>query len=101
MSTRKRQAFSPEFKREAVRLLEQGDKEAAQLARELGIKRNQLYKWKEEIDAYGEEAFPGQGNRPRNGKEDGSAALRAENKHLKEEIEILKKAAIYFARESG
>jgi len=101
MSTRKRQAFSPEFKREAVRLLEQGDKEAAQLARELGIKRNQLYKWKEEIDTYGEEAFPGHGNRPRDGKKDDSAALRAENKRLKEEIEILKKAAIYFARESG
>ena len=101
MSTRKRQAFSPEFKREAVRLLEQGDKEAAQLARELGIKRNQLYKWKEEIDSYAEEAFPGHGNRPRNGKKDDSAALRAENKRLKEEIEILKKAAIYFARESG
>ena len=84
-----------------VRLLEQGDKEAAQLARELGIKRNQLYKWKEEIDVYGEEAFPGHGNRPRNGKQDDSAALRAENKRLKEEIEILKKAAIYFARESG
>ena len=101
MSTQKRQTFSPEFKREAVRLLEQGDKEAAQLARELGIKRNQLYKWKEEIDAYGEGAFPGQGNRPCNGKKDDSAALRAENKRLKEEIEILKKAAIYFARESG
>lgn len=101
MSRLERQRFNPEFKREAVRLLDQGDKEAAQLARELGIKRNQLYKWKEEIDTYGGEAFPGQGNRPRNGKKDDSSALRAENKRLKEEIEILKKAAIYFARESG
>ena len=61
MSARKRQAFSPEFKREAVRLLEQGDKEAAQLARELGIKRNQLYKWNEEIDSYGEVEGMGSG----------------------------------------
>lgn len=99
MSTRKRQAFSPEFKQEAVRLLEQGDKEAAQLARELGIKRNQLYKWKEEIDKYGEAAFPGHGNRPRNAKPDDSGALRAEVKRLREENEILKKAAIFFARE--
>jgi transposase len=101
MSTQNRQTFSPEFKREAVRLLEQGDKEAAQLAREVGIKCNQLYKWKEEIDTYGEEAFPGHGNRPPKSKKDDSAALRAENKRLKEEIEISKKAAIYFARESG
>ena len=101
MSTRKRQTFSPEFKREAVILLEQGDKEAAQLARELGIKRNQLYKWKAEIDTHGDAAFPGHGGRPKSGSTDNSAALRAENKRLREEIEILKKAAIYFARESG
>lgn len=101
MSTRTRQTFSREFKREAVRMLEQGDKEAAQLARELGIRRNQLYKWKQEIDSYGKAAFPGQGNRPHDNKSDDSVALRAENKRLKEEIEILKKAAIYFARESG
>jgi len=101
MSTQKRQTFNPEFKREAVRLLEQSDKEAAQLARELGIKRNQLYKWKAEIDAYGDKAFPGHGGRPKVGAVDNSAALRAENKRLREEIEILKKAAIYFARESG
>ena len=41
-----RQTFSPEFKREAVRLLESGEKETSQLARELGVRRNQLYKWK-------------------------------------------------------
>ena len=101
MKTQPRQAFSPEFKREAVRLLESGDKEAAQLARELGIKRNQLYKWKDEIDKHGEAAFPGHGKRSRTVKSDDSAALRAENARLKEEVEILKKAAIYFARESG
>lgn len=100
MSTRKRQTFSPEFKREAVRLLEQGDMEAAQLARELGIKRNQLYKWQAEIEAHGEQAFPGQGGRPKKNVGD-SAAMRMEIKRLREENEILKKAAIFFARESG
>lgn len=38
---KKRQTFTREFKLEAVRLLEHGDKPAADLARELGIKRNQ------------------------------------------------------------
>lgn len=42
---RKRQTFSKEFKLEAVRLLETTDKPAADLARELGVRGNQLYKW--------------------------------------------------------
>lgn len=41
-----RQTFSREFKLEAVRLMEEGKKPPAELARELGIRRNQLYKWK-------------------------------------------------------
>lgn len=99
MSNKPRSTFSPEFKREAVKLLSLGDKESSQIARELGVKRNQLYKWKEEIDQYGAEAFPGHGNRPRKGND--TSALKAENKRLREENEILKKAAIFFAKESG
>ncbi len=97
MSIKPRASFSPEFKREAVRLLSIGDKEGSQIARELGIKRNQLYKWKNEIDLYGAEAFPGHGNRPKRSSD--TSALIAENKRLQEENEILKKAAIFFARE--
>jgi len=47
---RRRQVFSREFKLEAIRLLEEGKKPAADIARELGIRRNQLYKWKEQRD---------------------------------------------------
>jgi transposase len=39
-----RKTFSKEFKLEAVRLLEQGDKSPAEIAIDLGIRRNQLYK---------------------------------------------------------
>lgn len=49
----KRQTFSKEFKCEAVRLLETTDKSAADLARELGVKRNQLYKWQEQLQSKG------------------------------------------------
>ncbi len=45
----KRQAFSKEFKLEAVRLLEVTDKPIADLAKELGVRRNQLYKWQEQL----------------------------------------------------
>ena len=50
---RVRQRFSREFKLEAVRLLEQGGKPATQLAMELGIQRNRLYKWQKELGAKG------------------------------------------------
>ena len=99
MARKARQTFSPEFKREAVKLLERGEKEASQLARELGVRRNQLYKWKDEIDTYGEDAFPGKGRRSK--PQDEATQLKTELKKLREENEILKKAAIYFAKESS
>ncbi len=99
MTRKTRAKYSPEFKREAVRLLSQGDKDTAQLARELGVARNKLYQWKEEIDNHGMAAFPGTGNRNGRAKVNDTALLKAENKRLREENEILKKAAIFFARE--
>ena len=63
--TTKRKTFTKAFKQEAVRLLEQGNQSAADIARELGIKRNQLYnqlyKWQEQIKAQGKDVFPGSG----------------------------------------
>ena len=100
-----RKTHTREFKIEAVRLLKQGKKPGADLARELGIKRNQLYKWLEEIEARGEAgAFPGSGRRQakaRNDQAEENARLRKEVTELQEEVEILKKAAAYFAKESG
>ena len=95
MSQRKR--YSREFKLEAVRLLEQSDKPIAELARELGIRRNLLYKWRDTLSEKGEASFPGAG-RKRDFEEE-NARLRRELELVKEERDILKKAAAYFARE--
>jgi transposase len=95
----KRKTFTREFKIEAVRLLEKGNKPATELARELGVARNKLYKWKEEVAALGERAFPGTG-RPTNDKDAEIARLQRELEQVTEERDILKKAALYFARES-
>ena len=84
-----RKRFSPEFKREAVRLLERGDKEISQLARELGVRRNQLYKWKAELENHGEAAFPGKGGRPKDQLSDETAALKSEVKKLDQRIKRL------------
>ncbi len=101
MTRKIRKAFSSEFKKEAVRLLEKGEKAAAQLARELGVRRNQLYKWQKEFHQYGKDAFPGHGKRPASKQTDEASVLKAELTKLREENEILKKAALYFARESA
>ena len=93
----KRKSFSPEFKREAVRLLETAQKSSADLARELGVRRNQLYKWKDQLAKRGAGAFPGAGRG--SGSSDELARLRKELEKVKEERDILKKAAAYFAKE--
>lgn len=95
----KRTTYTREFKAEAVRLLENGEKKPAQLARELGIPRNKLYKWREQLTGKDPEAaFPGSGRRQ--GATAELARLRRENECLREEVDILKKAARYFAKES-
>lgn len=98
--TTKRKHFSKEFKLEAIRLLQEGNKPAADLALELGVRRNQLYKWQEELNKHEEAAFPGHGRRVQN-KDAEIARLKKELEVAREENEILKKAAKYFARESG
>lgn len=95
---KQRQTFSKEFKREAVRLLETSNKPATELALELGVRRNQIYKWQEQLRAKGKDAFPGKGKRSE--KDDEIARLKRELDRVKEERDILKKAALYFARET-
>ena len=83
----KRKIHTKEFKLEAVRLLDRGDKPAAELARELNVRRNQLYKWKEQLAGRGENAFPGHGRRA--GREDEVARLKRELMRVTEERDIL------------
>jgi len=88
---------SREFKLEAVRLAAVGDRPKAQVARELGIRVNQLRSWRLEFEAEARLAAPRQ---PPVAANDDLGRLQRENAMLKEENEILKKAAIYFARGS-
>lgn len=97
MATRK--TYTKAFKIEAVRLLGLGEKPASQLAQELGIRRNQLYKWRDQIEGKGEaEAFRGPGWRPAS-EEREIARLKRELERVREERDILKKAAAYFAKD--
>lgn len=94
----KRLQYTKEFKLEAVRLWKSSGRPAATVARELGLRRNHLYKWQLELETHGETAFPGTGGRAHSPDE--LTRLRRENARLREERDILKKAAMYFAKES-
>ena len=94
----KRRTFSKEFKQEAVRQLEQGDKSPNDIAIDLGVKRNMLYKWQAQLSKHGDSAFQGPGRKP-DDPSDEVARLRKELAEVKEERDILKKAAAYFARD--
>jgi transposase len=91
-----RRKLTREFKLEAVRQVALSEKPKAQLARELGVRVGQLRTWRLEFE---KEAVTGIAKPDRSAAED-LEQLRRENAKLKMEIEILKKAAIYFAREA-
>lgn len=90
--------YTKEFKLEAIRMLNEKEKPVAEIARELGVKRTLLYRWRDEHEAKKEEAFSGQTG-PKTEKRSELDRLRQENKALKEDLVILKKAAAYFARD--
>jgi transposase len=94
---KKARRFSREFKLKALRRLESGEKPATQLAMELGIRRNMLVKWREELHKRGERAFGGAG-RPAKSEQSEIARLKGELKRVSEERDILKKAAAYFGK---
>jgi transposase len=95
---KKRNSYTREFKVEAVRLLEQGDKSPTDLALDLDVKRSLLYRWQEQLNKQGDSAFRGAGRRP-DSEMDAVARLRKQLSEVTEERDILKKAAAYFARD--
>jgi transposase len=89
--------YTREFKVEAVRQVESGHKPMTEVSRELGVHRNQIARWKVQLQR--DPASPVVENADR-AAQDELARLRAENLRLTEEVEVLRKAAIYFAREA-
>ncbi len=92
---RPRRSFTPEFKAEVVELCRAGDRSIGQVARDLGLTETAVRTWVRQADADA-------------GRVDGLSTverqeltgLRKENRILREERDILKRATAFFAKET-
>ena len=96
--TKKRKNYSKQFKIDAVKLVTEQGYNVSEAARNLGIHHTSLRHWKKQFETDGNQSFSGKGNM--NSEEKELYRLRKENKRLRMEREILKKAAAFFANES-
>ena len=94
---RHRRAFTPEFKAEIVELCQRGDRSVAQVARDFDLTETAVREWVKQAE------------RDTGTRQDGGltsserkelAQLRSENRRLREDVEILKRATAFFAKET-
>ena len=95
MERRARRSFSREFKAETVALVRGGGRTISQVCRDLDLSETAVRRWvaQAEIDA-------GQRNGLTTAEREELTRLRRENRVLREEREILVKAAAFFAKET-
>ena len=95
MTNQERRVFTEEFKRESVRLLETSGRSIAQIAEDLGVGLSTLTRWKRIYRDAGSLSVPNDDVIQE------LARLRKENSILRQEREILKRAATFFAKEGS
>lgn len=93
---RTRPPYPPEFRAEAVKLARSSEKPLSELARDLGVSAETLRNWlkQQDIDT-------GKRSGITTDEREELRRLRRENKILKEEREVLRKATAFFAREEN
>ncbi len=95
MARRKR--YSAEFKRQALRRADEPGMTDVLVCEELGMSARQLRRWREAVQKHGEEdAFPGKGK----ARDQEMMLLKRKLKEAEQELDFLREAARYFARES-
>jgi transposase len=98
MVTRRRR-FTREFKIETVKLVTDSDNSVAQIAVDMGIHPNTLYKWTRQYSDKPQDAFPGTGQMT--SEAEMIRQLKRDNERLKMERDILKKAMAIFSKDQN
>ena len=97
MSKKKRKSYNREFKVEAVRLITEKGYSIAEASRNLGVEYSVLRRWKQQLTAGPQDAFPGKGRLK--ATDEDMRRLKRELERVTEERDILKKALAYFAED--
>ncbi len=95
---KKRRTFTEEFKRDAVELSFNSSKTVKEIAKDLGINKGNLTRWRKEYKDKGEHAFPGNGKQKLTAEEQKIKELENELRETKLERDILKKAVGIFSK---
>jgi transposase len=93
---RPRRSFTPEFKAEIVELCQRGDRSIGQVAQDFDLSDSAVRNWIAQADRDTGVRADGLTS----DEKDELAALRRENRRLKEDVEILKRATAFFAKET-
>jgi transposase len=91
---RPRRSFTPEFKAEIVELCQRGDRSVGQVARDFDLTETTVREW---VKQTGRDAGTRQDGGLTSAERKELAELRRENRRLREDVEILKRASAFFA----
>ena len=93
---RPRRSFTPEFKAEIVELCQRGDRSVGQVAKDFDLTETAVREWLKQAER---DAGSGDGGLTTSEKDE-LAQLRRENRRLREDVEILKRATAFFVKET-
>ena len=94
--SRPRRSFTSEFKAEIVELCARGDRSVGQVARDFDLTETAVREWVKQADLDSGKRSDGLTSDERAEL----AALRRENRRLREDVEVLKRATAFFAKET-
>ena len=94
-----RKVYDRQFKMAAVQLVLEENLFVKEVAKELSINPNTLYRWISEYKEYGESAFPGLGSALYNSQYE-MKKLKRENEELRKELDLLKKFRVFLKKKN-
>ena len=100
MGKQKRRQYDADFKKNAVALSSEPERRISEVAANLGIDVNLLYRWRKDFISNGDTSFPGKGKEALSADQQRIKDLEKRLKNTEVERDILKKAVAIFSKAS-